>query len=161
MKRIQQGVWLAGLLALAACTSTGTDMASTDSASHSSGSSGDTGSRISDSRTAGTATGGTGNTGSSTAGMASDTTASDGSGSMQASGSNSTVTSVEVLPRQSDSSGAVGSSSGATATTTASDRLYRITLRMDDGQTQVITQDWAPAVSSGDRVRVVSGAIQR
>jgi outer membrane lipoprotein SlyB len=42
-----------------------------------------------------------------------------------------------------------------------SDRLYRITLRTDDGRTQVITQEWAPTFATGDRVRLVSGSIQR
>ena len=42
-----------------------------------------------------------------------------------------------------------------------SDRVYRITLRTDDGRTQVITQEWAPTFSTGDRVRINSGVIQR
>jgi outer membrane lipoprotein SlyB len=41
------------------------------------------------------------------------------------------------------------------------DRVYRITLRTDEGRTQVITQEWVPTFSTGDRVRVSSGAIQR
>ena len=31
----------------------------------------------------------------------------------------------------------------------------------DDGRTQVITQEWAPTFATGDRVRLVSGSIQR
>jgi len=43
----------------------------------------------------------------------------------------------------------------------SSDRLYRITLRTDDGHTQIVTQEWAPTFATGDRVRLVSGSIQR
>jgi outer membrane lipoprotein SlyB len=32
---------------------------------------------------------------------------------------------------------------------------------MDDGSSRVITQEWAPAFRTGDRVRVESGAIVR
>jgi outer membrane lipoprotein SlyB len=39
--------------------------------------------------------------------------------------------------------------------------MYRITVVMDDGNTRVITQDWAPSFRSGDRVRVQDGVIQR
>jgi outer membrane lipoprotein SlyB len=37
---------------------------------------------------------------------------------------------------------------------------YRITLRMDDGTTRVITQDLVPAFRSGDRVIVMNGVVQ-
>jgi outer membrane lipoprotein SlyB len=57
--------------------------------------------------------------------------------------------------------GAVGGS-GASGTTGSSsaDRVYRITIRMDDGSTQVITQETTPDFRSGDRVNLASGAIQ-
>ena len=41
------------------------------------------------------------------------------------------------------------------------ERVYRITLRTDDGRTQTITQEWAPSFATGDRVRMTNGAIQR
>jgi outer membrane lipoprotein SlyB len=52
--------------------------------------------------------------------------------------------------------------SGATGTTgsSSSDRVYRVTLRMDDGSTQVITQETTPDFRSGDRVNLAGGAIQ-
>ncbi len=57
---------------------------------------------------------------------------------------------------------AVGSSgSGATGSSMASDRVYRITLRMDDGSTQVVTQETTPDFRSGDRVSLNSGVIGR
>ncbi|QYF94179.1 hypothetical protein KY495_02810 [Massilia sp. PAMC28688] len=86
---------------------------------------------------------------------------------------NSTVTSIEVVPRHSSGAataagatagqGAVGGSStaGTTGASVTGDRSYRITLRMDDGRTQVITQDWAPAFGTGERVRMIDGVIRR
>jgi outer membrane lipoprotein SlyB len=42
-----------------------------------------------------------------------------------------------------------------------SDRVYRVTLRMDDGSTQVVMQETAPDFRSGDRVSLTGGAIGR
>jgi hypothetical protein len=78
---------------------------------------------------------------------------------------NSTVLAIEVIPRESStssgSSGATGTtgSSGAAGATSA--HSYRVTLRKDDGSTQVVTQDNTPEFRSGDRVNVTSGVIQR
>jgi outer membrane lipoprotein SlyB len=70
---------------------------------------------------------------------------------------------IEVVPRSGDATGAgtmAGAAVGGTATGTA-DRVYRVTLRMDDGSTRVITQEWAPTFRSGDRVNLTGGEIQR
>jgi outer membrane lipoprotein SlyB len=56
-------------------------------------------------------------------------------------------------------SAAMGSSSGGT-TGSSSDRVYRVTLRMDDGSTQVVTQQATPDFRTGDRVSLSGGAIQ-
>ena len=80
---------------------------------------------------------------------------------------NSTVTSIEVVQRTAgDTSTSAGTVAGAavggtTGATMSGDRVYRITLRTDDGRTQVITQEGAPTFSTGDRVRLSSGVIQR
>ncbi|HZV65945.1 MAG TPA: hypothetical protein VFG03_13655 [Telluria sp.] len=78
------------------------------------------------------------------------------------------VTLIEVVPRSSTtgssgtgSSGSVGSSGTSGSTAAGSSSLYRVTLRMDDGSTRVVTQEWAPSFRSGDRVRVEKGMIQR
>jgi outer membrane lipoprotein SlyB len=58
-------------------------------------------------------------------------------------------------------SGASGSSStGTTGSSMTSDRVYRVTLRMDDGSTQVVTQDTTPSFRSGDRVNHSGGMIK-
>ncbi len=70
---------------------------------------------------------------------------------------NSTVISIEPLASSSGSSGSGTSrSSGA-----SSEQAYRITLRMDDGSTQVVSQSSTPTYRSGDRVNLNSGVISR
>jgi outer membrane lipoprotein SlyB len=53
----------------------------------------------------------------------------------------------------------MGSSSGGT-TGSSPDRVYRVTLRMDDGSTQVVTQQTTPDFRTGDRVGLAGGVIQ-
>jgi hypothetical protein len=155
MKQKHQSICLAGLLALAvglsACSSW------RGGSTGSSGSAGDTGS-------SGTATG-TSNSG----GMS-----GTGAGMMQNQGAgaipmspNATVASIEVLRRSSSSttegnagaSAAAGSSTGG-ATGSSADRIYRVTLHMDDGSTQVVTQQTTPDFRTGDRVSLAGGIIQ-
>jgi outer membrane lipoprotein SlyB len=77
------------------------------------------------------------------------------------------VAAIEVVPRQSASSSgagsvgaaAVGGSGGSSSSGTGSDRVYRITLHMDDGSTQVVTQETTPDFRTGDRVNLSGGAI--
>jgi outer membrane lipoprotein SlyB len=79
---------------------------------------------------------------------------------------NSTVTGIEVIRGQTGTTTSGSTSMGSTGTGTtgsgtASDRAYRITLRMDDGTSQVVTQQSAPTFTTGDRVRVADGVILR
>jgi outer membrane lipoprotein SlyB len=52
------------------------------------------------------------------------------------------------------------SSGGTTGSSGGSDRTYRVTLRMDDGSTQVVSQTATPDFRSGDRVTLAGGTIQ-
>lgn len=91
----------------------------------------------------------------------------DGSGSASTAGAasaapNSTVLAIEVLPASSgitEGDSSMGSSGAAGAT--GSSQSYRVTVRMDDGSTQVVTHGATPDFRSGDRVNVTSGSIQR
>lgn len=78
---------------------------------------------------------------------------------MPASAPNAIVMSIEPMPRQ----GAVGGSgtAGATGSSTGEDKMYRVTLRMDDGTTRVVTQEKAPDYRTGDRVHMMDGVISR
>jgi outer membrane lipoprotein SlyB len=80
------------------------------------------------------------------------------------------VAAIEVVPRQSASSSsagavgaaAVGGSGGSTSSSgTGADRVYRVTLHMDDGSTQVVTQETTPDFRTGDRVNLSGGAIAK
>ena len=61
--------------------------------------------------------------------------------------------------RETSASPPIGISYGGT-TGSSSDRVYRVTLRMDDGSTQVVTQQATPDFRTGDRVSLSGGAIQ-
>ncbi|MES2015643.1 MAG: hypothetical protein V4484_04045 [Pseudomonadota bacterium] len=165
MKRIEQSMLLAGLLALAACSSTGTSDTSDSMAATQGGGLGAT-AGTSDSGTTISSDSATTSSYGSTAGSVSTASGSPTAVTTVAvpSTPNSTVTGIEVLQRQPNASGSTSmgsSASGYTGTSPSGDRTYRITLRLDDGSTQVVTQEWAPSFSTGDRVRVNSGAILR
>lgn len=177
MKRKEQSVLLAGLLALglAACSSTGmngTDTASTITSETSgeaaystppmdtTGRAGSTASGASSMGSSGAqGTSGYGTGGQAQAGQRS----SMGTETITTSGTpNSVVTSIDVVPRQ--AAGGAGTVAGAAVggtTGSASDRVYRITLRMDDGTSRIVTQETAPAFKTGDRVRMTDETMQQ
>jgi outer membrane lipoprotein SlyB len=75
---------------------------------------------------------------------------------------NAVVTVIEVVPHAgAEGSAAVGGSgtTGATGSSPTAEKMYRITLRMDDGTTRVVTQDKAPTFRNGDRVNMTDGMI--
>lgn len=170
MKRIEQGVLLAGLLAfgLAACTTDRMGMGDTAGASPTesatgvtygtgTGSMGGTAGTASTASGADTGTGAMGSTDPQSAGAQASATG------MAAAPANSVVTMIEVVPRSDAATGAgtmAGAAVGGTAGATG-DRVYRVTLRMDDGSTRVITQESAPTFRSGDRVNLSGGEIHR
>lgn len=188
MKRKEQSVLLAGLLALglAACSSTGmngTDTASTitsetsGEAAYSTPPMDTTGRAGSTASTTGTETGSTASGASSMGSSGAQGTSGYGTGSqaqarqpssvgtetITTSGTpNSVVTAIDVVPRQ--AAGGAGTVAGAAVggtTGSASDRVYRITLRMDDGTSRIVTQESAPAFKTGDRVRMTDETMQQ
>jgi outer membrane lipoprotein SlyB len=78
---------------------------------------------------------------------------------------NAVVILIEPVARQAGSAAgaaagaAVGGSGAAGTTGSGGDASYRVTLRMDDGTTRVVTQDKAPTFRSGDRVNMTDGMI--
>lgn len=156
MNQKQQSVILAGLLAfaLAGCSSTkgsGEDMGAGTTASGGAGGS--------------AATGGGGMAATGAGGMPTQAQAqtpapapSDMT-SMPAATPNAVVMQIEPMPKQ--GSAAVGGSgtAGSTGSSMGEDKAYRITLRMDDGTTQVVTQEKAPTYRQGDRVHMADGVI--
>ncbi|MDL2357842.1 MAG: hypothetical protein QFF03_21535 [Pseudomonadota bacterium] len=164
MNQKQQGMVLAGLLALALAGCSSTRSSSDDMAASSMGST--TGASRTGS-TGSTPSSATAATGAADSSMASPTQAQTqtqaGSTMMPAGPPNAVVVAIDTIPRASaagaDSS--VGGSGGTTGSSTGSDKMYRITLRMDDGSTRVVTQDKAPTFSNGDRVNMMDGMISR
>jgi hypothetical protein len=85
-----------------------------------------------------------------------------------ASSPNATVVSIETVPRQTGAGTGAGSMAGAavggsTAGATGSsmpEQVFRVTLRMDDGSTKVVTQETTPTYRAGDRINLTSGVIQ-
>lgn len=77
------------------------------------------------------------------------------------------VIAVDPILRQDAAAMGVGMAGAAAAGGTMSnqgspnDKVYRITMRADDGTTQVVILDSIPTYKSGDRVRYRDGAIQR
>jgi len=78
---------------------------------------------------------------------------------------NSTVLVIEALPQsrgitEGDSTMGTSGAAGATGSSD-SGQSWRVTVRMDDGSTQVVNHSGTPDFRSGDRINVTSGAIQR
>lgn len=173
MKRQQRSVVLAGLLAaalvLSGCKSMGWGGESGASGSSSSGattgSGGQSGSGGSSSHGSGNPIGSSGSQGASgAAGATGSSSAQEGAaGAGQSMAPNGTVLVIEAVPSAAAgmNGSATSGSSGSQGATGGSADAYRITLRMDDGSTQVIMQGTPPDFRSGDRVHVGGGAIQR
>lgn len=172
MNRKQQSVLLASLLALALAGCSSTKVSEDETASTAGTTSSGAGSMPT--RSADTGTGGTAGTATATGGgsMAAQSpspaqppqaqlpgTMPADPAMMPAGAPNAIVMSIEPMPRQ----GAVGGSgtAGATGSSMGEDKVYRVTLRMDDGTTRVVTQEKAPAFRTGDRVNMMDGAISR
>jgi len=111
--------------------------------------------------------GSSGTTGSDTSGMQDDRggQAATSSTPQAKAAPNSTVLAIEILPASggiTEGNASMGASgtAGATGSSNAGPS-YRVTVRMDDGSTQVVTHGTTPDFRSGDRIHVVEGAIQR
>lgn len=77
------------------------------------------------------------------------------------------VTAVDPILRQDAAAMGVGMAGAAAAGGMLSnegspnDKVYRITMRADDGTTQVVVVDNMPTYKAGDRVRYRNGSVQR
>ncbi|MGZ3184782.1 MAG: hypothetical protein ACXU8N_20290 [Telluria sp.] len=136
-----QAPWIlaAALAALAGCSSPGAGQGSDMGGATSAGASGTEGSTAS---------------GTSASGAM-------GAGSQAGMRESGIVMNVESMPGGSSSMGGTGgaSAAGTRAGATGGTGAYRLTLRMDDGSTRTLTQDWAPGVRVGDRVTLENGAL--
>jgi hypothetical protein len=70
------------------------------------------------------------------------------------------VQAIDQMQRQDVGAGAVGAAAaGGTMGGSPTDRVYRVTVRMDDGSSQLVVVDSMPGYKIGDRVRYSSGAL--
>lgn len=177
MKQSHQSVATAGVLAVvlavSGCAATGGagDMASSATSNPTddvASSSGDV-ERILPSQAISSASTGTsgskGATGSGSAGMQDERGDQPTAATARTPAPNGTVLSIAPLPVPggvSKGDAAVGTSGTAGATGSAdAAKAYRVTVRMDDDSTEVITTTGTPDFRSGERINVTDGAIRR
>ncbi|WP_330922436.1 hypothetical protein [Duganella sp.] len=87
----------------------------------------------------------------STSGTADSSTAQTSYGTVQA---------IDQMQRQDVGVGAMGAAAtGGAMTGSPTDRVYRVTVRMDDGSSQLIVVDSMPPYKIGDRVRYNNGTL--
>jgi outer membrane lipoprotein SlyB len=78
------------------------------------------------------------------------------------SASYGTVQSIDPGTRQDIGVGTLGAAAAGGSMGSPSDKVYRVTVRMDDGTTQSMVMDSMPsAYKVGDRVRYSNGSLQR
>jgi hypothetical protein len=168
------------IIALAGCASDrmNNDTSSTgySSGSTSSGSTGGTGSSsTSPSSITSTTPSGAGSTSSTGSGTAAgsnpvtpmtSSTAQTSSGSTGTTSSSSTaqtsygvVQAIDQMQRQDVGVGAVGAAAAGGSTGMPSDKVYRVTVRMDDGSSQMVVVESMPTYKIGDRVRYSDGTV--
>ena len=69
------------------------------------------------------------------------------------------VQAIDQMQRQDMGVGAVGAASAGGSTGMPTDKVYRVTMRMDDGTSQMIVVDSMPSYKIGDRVRYSNGSV--
>lgn len=69
------------------------------------------------------------------------------------------VQAIDQMQRQDVGIGVVGAAAVGGSTAMPSDKIYRVTVRMDDGANQMVVVDSMPSYKIGDRVRYSDGAL--
>lgn len=186
MNMNKKNVWMTGLLvlSLSACSSDSTRGGLTDTGGSTSNTGSDmSGSASTSSGSSGTAssTGSPGTSGLNSSGnpSGSDMNSSGNSGvsSMAGSGSGSgnagaassasatpqisygAVQAIDPMTRQDVGVGAVGAAAAGGGIGSPTDKVYRVTVKMDDGSSQMVVVDSMPSYKTGDRVRYSNGSL--
>ena len=99
----------------------------------------------------------------STTGNQSSTTGTMTSGGMAGGASAQTsygvVQAIDQMQRQDVGVGAVGAAASGGSVGLPTDKVYRVTVRMDDGSSQMVVADSMPGYKIGDRVRYNNGVL--
>jgi hypothetical protein len=97
--------------------------------------------------------------GNNTAGTTASTTSTTSSSATQAS--YGTVQAIDSMQRQDIGAGTLGAAAAGGSLGSPTDRVYRVSVRMDDGTTQTVVVDSKPSYSNGDRVRYSNGTLEK
>jgi hypothetical protein len=82
--------------------------------------------------------------------------------SQQAQASYGVVQAIDQMQRQDvgvSAMGAMGAAAAGGSTGAPTDKVYRVTVRMDDGSSQLVVVESAPSYKAGDRVRYSNGTV--
>lgn len=71
------------------------------------------------------------------------------------------VQAIDQMQRQDISAGTMGAAAAGGSIGAPTDKVYRVTLRLDDGSTQMVVLDSMPSYKVGDRVRYNNGMVER
>ncbi|MFS2136184.1 hypothetical protein [Duganella sp. Dugasp56] len=172
MNMTQKAIAALCMLAVAGCAADRSSSSSDSGMSSSSypSSSGSTSSSGSMANTTGSGATGTSGTSGSSPSMAGSGTASTGSsyGSGAQSGTSTSssaqtsygvVQAIDQMQRQDVGVGAVGAAAAGGSAGLPTDKVYRVTVRMDDGTSQMVVVDSMPSYKIGDRVRYNNGML--
>jgi len=92
----------------------------------------------------------TSTTGTMTSGMTGSVAAQTGYGVVQA---------IDQMQRQDVGAGLAGAAAAGGSVGLPTDKVYRVTVRLDDGTTQMVVADSMPSYKIGDRVRYNNGTV--
>lgn len=100
--------------------------------------------------------------GSSSYSPSSTGSAMTGSATQQASSSYGVIQAIDQMQRQDvGAMGAVGAAAaGGSISGSPTDKVYRVTVRLDDGSTQMVVLESQPGYKIGDRIRYSNGSVQ-
>lgn len=71
------------------------------------------------------------------------------------------VQAIDQMQRQDISAGTMGAAAAGGSIGAPTDKVYRVTVRLDDGSTQMVVLDSMPGYKIGDRVRYNNGVLER
>jgi hypothetical protein len=71
------------------------------------------------------------------------------------------VQAIDQMQRQDISAGTMGAAAAGGSIGAPTDKVYRVTVRLDDGSTQMVVLDSMPSYKIGDRVRYNNGMVER
>ncbi|MQA20271.1 hypothetical protein [Rugamonas rivuli] len=98
-------------------------------------------------------------TGTMTSGMTGSATPSSASASTTAQTSYGVVQAIDQMQRQDVGAGLSGAAAAGGSVGLPTDKVYRVTVRLDDGTTQMTVADSLPGYKIGDRVRYNNGMV--